>query len=340
MSELKSTREPPWTPARPEAGAAAWEVALAAVLLVGCLLGGLALADTQRGGPAVGVLRFAATIDGTTARQAVELVEAARLDPAVAALVLEIASPGGGASSSELLFYTLLNFRQHKPLVVVIDELAASGGYYLAVAGNRIYAPPSSHIGNIGTRGKRPSDPTLAPEELSSGPYKLDGGSRFEQIHQLDLARNAFLNNVVAQRAQAELVPLQISAAELAEARLYLGSEALALGLIDGHGSRAEGVEAAAELAGLESYQVVDLPAYLGQEPITESPTDSAQALLAEAPPGTILMLDTRVPFPEQAWPANLLSLRKARGRGEAGLLELSSSPAVPLPPPIHEDSP
>jgi hypothetical protein len=66
MSELKSTRSP-WTPARPEAGAAARRVALAAVLLVGCLLGGLALADTQRGGPAVGVLRFAATIDGTTA---------------------------------------------------------------------------------------------------------------------------------------------------------------------------------------------------------------------------------------------------------------------------------
>jgi hypothetical protein len=84
---------------------------------------------------------------------------------------------------------------------------------------------------------------------------------------------------------------------------------------------------------------VVDLPAYLGQEPITESPTDSAQALLAEAPPGTILMLDTRVPLPgagvarQPAFPAQ--SARQER----AGLLELSSSPAVPLPP-IHEDSP
>jgi hypothetical protein len=51
-----------------------------------------------------------------------------------------------------------------------------------------------------------------------------------KQIHQLDLARNAFLNNVVAQRAQADSYPSEISAAELAEARLYLGSEALALG--------------------------------------------------------------------------------------------------------------
>ena len=199
-----------------------WEIALAAVVLVACLLGGLALADLQASGPAIGVLRFSAEIDFDTSTQIVDLLEAARRDPGIAGLVLELSSPGGYATSSETIFYALLNFRQAKPLVVVVDGMAASGGYYMAAAANRIFAPPSSYIGNVGTRGGRPTDPMLAPNELSSGPYKLEGGSRFEQIHQLDMVRNAFVANVVAQRTHAEVNPLQLTAAELAEARLYL----------------------------------------------------------------------------------------------------------------------
>lgn len=293
----------------------AWEIALAIVFLAACLLGGLALADRQTTGPTIGVLRFASAIDFQSSSQLVEMIEAARLDPGIAAVVLEVASPGGFATSSESIYYTLLNFRQEKPLVIVVDGLAASGGYYMAAAGNRIFAPPSSYVGNVGTRGGRPTDPALAPDELTSGPYKLEGGSRFEQIRQLDLVRNSFLNNVVTQRAHAEVNPLKISAAEIAEARIYLGSEAVALGLIDGEGSRAEGVAAAATLAGLDAYQVVDLPSYLGLEQIVSSDdlTASAQSLLATAPPGTIFMLDTRIPFPETGLASGIRSLRKPR---------------------------
>ncbi len=290
----------------------AWEIALAAVVLAACLLGGLALADLQAPGPAVGLLRFSAEIDFDTSIQIVDLLEAARRDPGIAGLVLELSSPGGYATSSETIFYALLNFRQAKPLVVVVDGMAASGGYYMAAAANRIFAPPSSYIGNVGTRGGRPTDPMLAPNELSSGPYKLEGGSRFEQIHQLDMVRNAFVANVVAQRTHAEVNPLQLTAAELAEARLYLGSEALTLGLIDGEGSRAEGVAAAAALAGLTDFQVVDLPTYLGLPPIgfVPDPVEEAQALLAAAPPGAIFMLDSRIPFPNSVAP--LQPLRKS----------------------------
>lgn len=292
-----------------------WEVALALVVLASCLLGGLALAERQTPGPVIGVLQFSAPINFTTADQLVRLMEAAQRDPDIAAVVLEVSSPGGYATSSETVYYTLLNFRKHKPLVVVVNGLAASGGYYMAAAGNRIYASPSSYVGNVGTRGRRPTDPTLAPDELTSGPYKLEGGSRFEQIRQLDLVRNAFLNNVVTQRTHAEVNPLKISAAEIAEARIYLGSEALALGLIDGEGSRTEGVEAAAALAGLEHYRVVDLPTHLNLDPIPASSDlfSAAQSLLAEAPPGTVLMLDSRIPFPESTLAPHWEPLRKPR---------------------------
>lgn len=307
-----------------------WEVALAAVVLAACLLGGLALARLQTPGPVIGLLRFSAVIDFDTAAQLVDLLEAARTDPDVAGLVLELSSPGGYATSSETIFYALLNFRQAKPLVVVVDGMAASGGYYMAAAANRIFAPPSSYVGNVGTRGSRPTDPTLAPDELSSGPYKLEGGSRFEQIHQLDLVRNAFVNNVVTQRTHAEVNPLKLTAAELAEARLYLGSEALALGLIDGEGSRTEGIEAVAALAGLTTHQVVDLPTYLDMPPIgvAADPTSEAQALLAAAPPGAIFMLDTRIPFPDAASAHTLQHLRKPHS-GVAARLRNTPSPST-----------
>ena len=132
----------------------------------------------------------------------------------MAGVVLEVLSPGGYATSSESIYYTLLRLRQQKPLVVVVDGMAASGAYYMAVAANRIYAPPSSEIGNVGTRGSRPDDPALAPNELSSGPYKISGGSRFEKIHQLELTGQAFVDNVVSQRSKSQLNPLKLTAAE------------------------------------------------------------------------------------------------------------------------------
>ena len=316
MTDTMNTFESAPPPATPPERVSAWEYALAAVVLAACLLAGLALADTRTPAPAVGVLRFASEIDFASASHLVDMLEAARRDDGLAAVVLEVSSPGGFATSSESIFYALLSLREAKPLVVVVDGLAASGGYYMAAAGNRIYAPPSSYVGNVGTRGGRPNDPSLASDELSSGPYKLEGGSRFDQIHQLDLVRNSFLTNVVNQRTHAALNPLTLAPEELAEARIYLGSEAVALGIIDGEGGRPEGIKAAAELAGLTSYDIVDVPAYLGMEPIIsggEEMVASAQAMLAAAPPGTIFALDSRIPFPEAELPANLQHLRKPR---------------------------
>lgn len=316
----------------PSEGVSAWELALAAVVLAACLLAGLALADTKAPAPAIGVLRFASEIDFESASQLIDMLDAARRDDGLAAVVLEVSSPGGFATSSESIFYALLSLREAKPLVMVVDGLAASGGYYMIAAGNRIYAPPSSYVGNVGTRGGRPSDPVLAPDELSSGPYKLEGGSRFDQIHQLDLVRNSFLTNVVNQRTHATVNPLKLTPEELAEARIYLGSEAVALGLIDGEGGRPEGIRAAAELAGLTEYAIVDVSAYLGMEQVvtsSEQMVASAQAMLAAATPGTIFMLDSRIPFPAATLPAALRHLSKPRA-GAADIVWRAGSATEP----------
>ena len=336
----------------------AWEYALAALLLALCLIGGLYLArgsglpDLAGGGANVGVVRFEGEIDFASADALITLLEAARRDGSVRAVVLELLSPGGYATSSESIFYTLLRLRQEKPLVVVIDGMAASGGYYMAAAANRVLAPASAYVGNVGTRGGRPSDPSIAPDELSSGPYKLEGGSRFDQVHQLDLVARAFIENVASQRAASPVNPLKLSVEELSEARLYLGSEALALGLIDGEGGRTDGILAAAQLAGLSNYEVVDLPAYLGLlPPPAESSSgphtgesepgqvstvqisadaivsrQDAAGLVAGALPGTIYALDSRIALPTDARPAALRRL-PAKGTGD-GVLQGPSAPS------------
>lgn len=276
-----------------------WEFLTWAGILVVCLVVGVLVGRWAAPQPVVGVVRFDGAIDFATADQLVNVLERARQDPTVAAVVLEIRSPGGIATSSENIFYSILRLRAEKPVVAVIDGMAASGGYYMAAAANRIYAPASAYIGNIGTRGPRPQDPFLSPEELSTGPYKLAGGSRFDQIYQLDLIKEGFVNNVIAQRLNSPVNPLTLDKSTIEEGRLYLGSEAVAVGLIDLEGARSDGILGAAELAGLRHYRVVQLDAYLGMNvPVQPDYMKTINDLAANASPDTVFLLDTRIPLP------------------------------------------
>jgi protease-4 len=277
-----------------------WEYLAWAGVLVVCLVAGIVLGRWLAPEPVIGLVRFDAVIDLTTAGELIDLLEAARLDNQVAGVVLELTSPGGLATSSENVFYSMLRLRAEKPLIIVVDGLAVSGGYYLAAAANRIYTAASSYVGNIGTRGPRPSDPTLAPDEMSSGPYKLSGGSRFDRIHQLDLVAESFVNNVISQRQNAEINPLQIDKGTVEEARIYLGSEAIAVGLIDLEGGRTDAVLGAAELAGVSRYRVMNLSDYFGGREVTVQPdyTAAVKAMVETAPPEAVFLLDTRIPLP------------------------------------------
>lgn len=320
-----------------------WGVGIAATLLI-CLGLGLLLAVQVAPTPIVGVVRYDNVIDFTGAQALTRLLDQARADRDVAAVVVEINSPGGYATSSESLFYSLLDVRRTKPVVAVIDGVAASGGYYLAVAANRIYAPASSYVGNVGTRGGRPIDPIIYPEELSSGPYKLSGGSRFDQIRQLDLVAQSFVTNVVAMRSVAALNPLTIDAATVAEARIYLGSEAQAIGYIDAQGSTADAVNGAAELAGLRKFRTVDLITHYGLEeaalpapPAPDPLAQEVQRLVRGAPPDTVYMLDDRVPLPAAASQGALLDqLRRLRATAPGPLnvqpQASASRPALAFP--------
>ena len=268
--------------------------------LVACLAVGVFLGLWLAPKPSIGLVRFEGAIDLASAETLISTLDAARRDDRVAGIVLELASPGGLATSSESIYYTLLNVRAEKPVVVVVDGIAVSGGYYVASAANRILTPASAYVGNVGTRGPKPDDPSLAPEEMSSGPYKLSGGSRFDRVEQLDRVKDSFVGAVVHQRQHAALNPLRIDADTVAEARIYLGSEAVALGLADDEGSRSDGIAAAAELAGLRDYRVVDLLEDQGAgEPLLQPDyRSSIEQMVESAPPDAVFLIDSRIPLP------------------------------------------
>lgn len=319
-----------------------WEGPIAIGFLIICLTVGLWFGNYTTPQPVIGVVRFADIIYQDSADRLLQVIESARNDPAVAAVVLEIDSPGGLATSSENLFYALLELRRAKPLIVNIGNIAASGGYYMAVAANRIYAAPSSYIGNVGVRGPRPFDPYIDPLELSSGPYKLAGSSRFEQIHQLELLKHAFVGNVVNQRRNATLNPLTVDAATVAEARLYQGSEALGIGYIDAEGSRSDAIDAAVELAGVSDYRVVELLGYFGYDFTLEyqAPVfafeQAVTTVFANAPRSAVFFLDSRIPLPNVAptavVEAHLSKLRAAAAGALRAPYTRLTSPAAATP--------
>jgi protease-4 len=208
--------------------------------------------------PQVGLIRFRDVIWADSSAYLAELLNRAQTDRRIRAVVLEIDSPGGEVTATEELYYRLLQLRQHKPVVVTIDSLAASGGYYIAAAADQIYAKPTSLVGNVGVVSFLPStdEQRFTDEDyVSTGPFKLSGGSRGDFVRQIELSKLGFIEAVFAQRSDA----LQLDRERLSSGEIFMGSQALRLGLVDELGANSEALEKAASMAHVAHYRVVDL---------------------------------------------------------------------------------
>ncbi len=204
--------------------------------------------------PEVAVIRLEGEIWGPYTAYIRQALEEAAADPAVRAVILEIVSPGGEVTASEDLYFELLKLRESKPVIASINELAASGAYYVASATDEIYAKPGSAVGNIGVISILP-EPDLVDEQLiTTGPFKLSGGPQAEAIRQMEMLKETFLAAILAQRADR----LQVGPEVLSRGEIYLGLQAQQMGLIDEVGSQADAIEAAARMARLRNYVVVD----------------------------------------------------------------------------------
>jgi protease-4 len=215
-------------------------IAIGAVVALGAALRmpGTAILTGQPGG-AIARVSITGLIRSDQERvEALERLEKSRA-PAV---IVHINSPGGTTAGSEQLHDSLMRLKEHKPLVVVVDGLAASGGYITAIAGDYIVAQETSLIGSIGVLFQYPNVGDLLKtlgikvEEVKSTPLKASPNG-FEPtspearaaIEAIVLDSYAWFRNLVKVRRQLDDASLE----RVADGRVFTGRQGIALKLID-----------------------------------------------------------------------------------------------------------
>jgi protease-4 len=237
---------------------------LGSVLLWGVapLVVGLWLAQSMVPEPAVGVVRLYGDIYAESADYVMAQIEAARSDPDIAAVVVQLDSAGGEVAASQQLYMELQDLRREMPVVGSVGSMAASGAYYVAMGTDPIYAEPSSTVGNVGVWGYIPADLGVNDVILASGPFKLTASNRDEFLRSIEAIKREFLETVFSQRGER----VTISRVDLSQGLAYTGRQAMGLGLIDYLGTETDAVRTAASLAGIAHYRVVDLAAQVSAE--------------------------------------------------------------------------
>ncbi|WP_218081907.1 signal peptide peptidase SppA [Anthocerotibacter panamensis] len=185
------------------------------------------------------------------------LLEAAK-DERIKGVLLRIDSPGGTVGASEEVYNAVMAVRAKKPVVVSMGDVAASGGYYIAAAGDRIFANPGTLTGSIGviisgySASRLLSTLGVEPQVVKSGKFKdilslnraLTPDERSLLQATINDTYNQFLQDVSKGRNKpiAQLRPL-------ADGRIFTGRQAQALGLVDELGGQAEAKAALQKLA-------------------------------------------------------------------------------------------
>lgn len=192
-------------------------------------------------------------------------IRQARLDPKIKAVILRVNSPGGSVSASELIRAELAALRAaHKPLVVSMGGMAASGGYWISTPANYIVASPSTLTGSIGIFGVI----NTFQNSLASIGVHTDGVAtspladvsltkalppEFSQMMQINIENGykTFIDLVATSRHKT---PEQVD--QIAQGHVWIGLDAKSNGLVDQLGDFDDAVKKAAELAKLKTWQL------------------------------------------------------------------------------------
>jgi protease-4 len=237
------TRMERWTEARRR---------IAVVTLVGTVVDG-------DGGPGAQVI---------AARPVAKKLDELAEDESVAAVVLDIRSPGGSATASDVIWRSAERLGRQKPLVAVLGDVAASGGYYIAVAATEILCSPNTLTGSIGVVGGKlvtggaiarlgvHSELVLGAPEAST----FSSETAFTPVQRtrfragLERFYKAFVERVAAGRRR----PYEV-VEPLARGRVWTGSRAVEIGLVDRLGTVDDAIARASHLAGVESPAVIEV---------------------------------------------------------------------------------
>lgn len=195
----------------------------------------------------------------TASGDLVPLVRRAAANPDVAALVLRLNSPGGSVVGSDEIYHALRDTQ--KPVVAFLQEVAASGAYYISMAAGHVVANPNSLTGSIGVIGQFPNAEALMEKigvqvtTIKSGASK-DLGNPFRAMSD---AEQAIFQDIVDETygrfvdivARGRNLPAE-QVRKLADGRIYTGQKALEVGLVDALGYQQDAIDAAARLGNIE----------------------------------------------------------------------------------------
>ncbi|MDZ7847936.1 MAG: signal peptide peptidase SppA [Owenweeksia sp.] len=198
-------------------------------------------------------------------------IRSARKNDRVKAIVLRVNSPGGNAMASDVIWREVQLASQEKPLIASMGNLAASGGYYISCVADTIMAQPNTITGSIGAFGLFFTGEELMNDKLGInietvttnkyadlGTFDRDISSAERKIliHQVDNIYRTFTERVAEGRG---MTVAQVDS--LGGGRVYSGSDALELGLVDMMGGLNEAITLAAEKANIaEDYTVMEYP--------------------------------------------------------------------------------
>ena len=199
----------------------------------------------------------------------INLINEIKNDDDIKAVVLRVNSPGGSANASAEILYELYELKKKKPLIVSFSDIAASGGYYISMAADKIYAQDNTLTGSIGVLGMIPDVKKLAntigitsdyvSTNLNSNYYSITRGTSkgFKEIMNkgITITYKKFVNEVMKGR---HMTYAQVDS--VGQGRIWSGRDALENGLVDEIGGFNEAIEYAAKKAGVTSYNLVSYP--------------------------------------------------------------------------------
>lgn len=194
----------------------------------------------------------------------------------VKAVVLRINSGGGDAYASEQIWRAVKELNKKKPIVVSMGGMAASGAYYMSMGAQYIMAQPTTLTGSIGIFGALPDFSDLMTKKLGfkydevktnrNSAYASAGMSRPWSAEEITTMQN-YVNrgyNLFRKRVAEGRKMSTEQVEKIAQGRVWLGTDAKNIKLIDGFGGLSDAIDKAAELAHLSSYQAVEYPALAG----------------------------------------------------------------------------
>ena len=211
----------------------------------------------------------ASTDEGINSEKVIKDLRKLKDNENVKAVVLRVNSPGGSAYGSEQIWYAVNQLKKEKPVIVSMGDYAASGGYYISCNADTIVAEPTTLTGSIGIFGMMPNAKGLTEklgvsfDVVKTNPY-ADFGNLTRPMNDGEKGlMQMYVNNgyelFLTRRSDGRGISME-ELDKIAQGRVWTGSTAKKLGLVDELGGLDKALEIAIAKAGVDAYTVMSYP--------------------------------------------------------------------------------